>query len=127
MGLVYEVSLPVLSGGSVQGRVVEISVDGVKTAKTLHISDTVTRFPPIKAGANVILTLKNLDNAGNETDNGDPVSFTANINNKEVISDIMGVTLVDSWGEVAPEPAPVPPPVVVEPEPEIPPVEEDPK
>lgn len=121
MGLVYEVELPVVSGGKIYTRVLETEVDGVLNRKNLEFSDTVTRLTYITLGSKVTLTLKNVDYDGNETNSSDPVSFTANISNMVETNGFVTARLIDCT-DVSPVPSPpieVEPPVV-EPEPEKP-------
>lgn len=122
MGLIYEVQLPIVVSSDVVKRVLKVVVDGEETLKTLEKSDTVNRLAAVKEGASVSISLKDVDDAGNESGWSDTLSFIAKDTLPPVTPGKVGAKLVLEVDDVIAEPAPAPAPPVVEPEPE-PPVE----
>jgi len=119
MGLVYRIFLPPISASDVVKRVLDHSVDGVSSTINVDISSKYIDLPPVKQSSNIIVKLKDIDDADNESDWSAPLSFTA----KDTIippapgglSTKLLAEVPDPPAEVVPEPTPV-----VDPEPETP-------
>ena len=111
MGLVYEIAFDG-TANHVFSRVIGYSIDGVYTEKTVPYSVTVLTLPPVKDGAVITAKIKDVDQAGNQSEWSDEISFTA----KDTIPPAKpGAPLVKLLAEVDDEPAP--PPVAPEPAP----------
>lgn len=128
MGLIYDIQVPVPTAFDVTKRVVKIKVDDHESEFTLSNVETVLTTQPIKEGSVVTLSVKNIDNAGNESEWSDPYTFTATDTLAPPKSGPVSAVLV---GETPEEPtvitadvvvspiAPTPPPPEPEPEPEV--------
>ena len=128
MGLIYDIQVPVPTAFDVTKRVVKIKVDDHESEFTLSNVETVLTTQPIKEGCVVTLSVKNIDNAGNESEWSDPYTFTATDTLAPPKSGPVSAVLV---GETPEEPrvitadvvvspiTPTPPPPEPEPEPKV--------
>lgn len=119
MGLIYEVQLPIVGSSDVVKRVLKVVVNGEETLKTLEPSDTVNRLSPVSEGSVVAISIKDVDDAGNESFWSDELSFTAKDTIPPATPGQVGVKLLFEVADSAPEPAPAPPPPPPAPEPEL--------
>lgn len=76
MGLIYEVGLSGSSSPDVVKRLLKVSVDGLETVAEVDTISTKFQLAPIKDDANVTVSIKDVDDAGNESDWAS-VSFVA--------------------------------------------------
>ena len=76
MGLIYEVSLSGSSSPDVVKRLLKVSVDGLETVAEVDTISTKFQLAPVKDDANITVSIKEVDDAGNESDWAS-VSFVA--------------------------------------------------
>lgn len=114
MGLVYRIFLPPVSDVDVVNRVLEYSVDGVSSSISVSTSSEYLDLPPVKELSNVSVKLKDVDDAGNESDWSESLAFVA----KDTIvppapgglSTKLVAEVADPTVEVVTPPPPVPDP-----------------
>lgn len=68
MGLIYEVGLASSVSPDVVKRALKVVVDGVETVTEVDTSSTSYVLSPIKEGANVTVSLQDVDDAGNASE-----------------------------------------------------------
>ena len=126
MGLVYELTLPVVSTFDVVKRVIRVDVNGVVDTITLNRTDTTATLKPVPDNSVVKISVSDVDDAGNESGYGEELVFTALDTIPPARPGMPQVTLVgetpDAIATPAPEPVPDQTPVDVV-EPSIDPVE----
>lgn len=123
MGLVYELTLPVVNSSDVIKRIVKIDVNGVVDTITLNRTDTTATLKPIADNSIVKISVSDVDDAGNESGFGEELVFTALDTIPPAKPGAPNVKLVaevsDKIEPPQPEPTPDPTPVnVVDPEPD---------
>lgn len=77
MGLIYEIKLPSAGAPDVVRRVFTYSINGESKDIELLFSENVVTLPPIKDGSKVELHFREIDDAGNSSENSDTLHFTA--------------------------------------------------
>lgn len=125
MGLVYRLFLPSAVDSDVVNRKISIKVNDSKLE--LEISPTLGSYdlPPVADNSVVEISIKDIDDAGNESGWSDPLKFTALDTIVPGTPQGLGVKLVAEVADKAPEPPAPPveePPAVVEAEAVVEPV-----
>lgn len=112
MGLIYDIQIPVPTAFDVVKRVVKVKVNDIESEFELSVVETVLTSQPIKEGSVVTLSVKNVDEAGNESEWSEPYTFTAVDTLAPPISGPVSATLV---GETPEGPSVITADVVVSP------------
>ncbi len=122
MGLVYRVFIPTPIDSDVVSRVLEYTFDGNSNTLDVNTVSAFVDLPPAKDNTNISVRLKDVDDAGNESDWSAPLVFTAKDTIVPRAPSGLATKLVAEVPD-APAPAPKPEPVP-EPEPDVTPVVE---
>ena len=77
MGLVYRLFLSPPEASDVVKRVVSLKVDGNSSLLDINPNSTSYDLPPVKDNSLVEISVKDVDDAGNESGWSDPLKFTA--------------------------------------------------
>lgn len=124
MGLVYRVFIPAPIDSDVVSRVLEYTFDGNSNTLDVNTVSAFVDLPPAKDNTNISVRLKDVDDAGNESDWSAPLVFTAKDTIVPRAPSGLATKLVAEVPD-APAPAPKPEPVPEpEPEPDVTPVVE---
>lgn len=117
MGLIYKVFLPATVDSDVVKRTLKVVVDGKESLVELPGDCKDTLLDPITEGSNVALSLKDTDDAGNDSGWSEALVFSAV---DTIIPATPGMISVKVTAEVAdPVPTPEPEPAPVTPEPPV--------
>ena len=130
MGLVYRIFIPAPVDSDVVRRVLEYTFDSNSNTLDVNTVSAFVDLPPAKDNANISVRLKNIDDAGNESDWSAPLTFTAKDTMIPHAPSGLATKLVAEVPDTpspapTPEPEPTPAPEP-EPEPDITPVVEKP-
>ena len=77
MGLIYRAFLPPVKAVDVVTRLIKYKVNEEYEILEASVNDAYFDLPPVKDGSECQLSIKDIDDAGNESDWSSPVSFTA--------------------------------------------------
>ena len=120
MGLIYRAFLPPTKASDVVTRLIKYTVDGVDNILEVGVNDTYFDLTPVKDNANCVVSIKDIDDSGNESDWSSSVAYVAKDTIVPGTPEGLSVKLnreVPDDPEPVPTPAPQPDPVVV-PEPD---------
>jgi hypothetical protein len=121
MGLLYRVFLPEATAPDVVVRELEVSLDGVSSVLQLSPGDPFVDLQPISDGVVVSVRARDTDDAGNVSDWGEALTFTAR---DTIVPTPPGAPATKLLGEVEDSiPAPDPAPSIPAEDPEPPPEE----
>jgi hypothetical protein len=121
MGLVYRVHLPELGAADVVKRELSLSVGYENTVLSVDPALSYFDLPPVPKGASVSISLRGIDDAGNESDWSKPYRFSTRDTLHPRTPGAVRLELIDEVADPAPAPPQPEPEVVPEPEPEVPP------
>jgi hypothetical protein len=116
MGLIYRAFLPPVQAVDVVTRLIKYKVNQVDTILEASTSDSYFDLPPVKEGDTCLLSIKDIDDAGNESEWSAEVAFTAKDTLVPGTPEGLSVKLSREVADVQVDPAP---------EPEVAPVVED--
>lgn len=108
MGLVYRLFLSKPEDSDVVKRVVDLKVNGVSSILEVNSDILTYDLPPVDDNSEVEISVKNVDDAGNESDWSDPIKFVALDTIVPVAPHGLSVKLVAEVSTPTPEPLPDP-------------------
>lgn len=120
MGLIYRAFLPPVKAVDVVTRLIKYRVNEQDSILEISVLDSYFDLPPVKEGDECQLSIKDIDDAGNESEWSVSVAFTAKDTIVPGTPEGLSIKLNREVADEVPAPAPVPTP-----QPEVTPVVED--